>query len=416
MRLRFRHMTAPLALVVTAGLSAGCGSGGGNGTVTVWMYPVIADQRESAAYWKGVERDFAAANPGSKVSVELQPWDDRDQKLATAFAGGKGPDVVLLQPDQVPQYVDNGTVQPVDDAVGATKAKFLPSAVRALSVDGKLYSAPIYQHVTTMIFNKRLLDKAGIKEPPQTWAAITAAAPKLKRIGVATLDYSASPEATLNLNFYPLLWEAGGRIFTPDGKKTAFNSPAGLVALTFLTGLYRQGAIPKSALGNKNVVADGPLGKQEVAAAFTANLADSEDAAKAWDEDNLIVGLPLQGKKRVGFGLPSGLGINARTPNLSGAEKFVRFMTEPKQITSLDTTAGFFSPRTDVEVTLKDPNAAKFHEALKYSDPGEPNVAARQINSLLGTDIQAALTGTKTPAQALADAAKQSDDLLARQH
>lgn len=414
MRHRFRRATAPLALVAVAAVCAGCGGSGGN-TVTVWMYPVIADQKASAAYWNQIEKDFAAANKGLKANIELLPWDNRDEKLATAFAGNKGPDVVLLQPDQVPQYVRNGTVQPVDDAVGAIKSKFLPSAVRALSVNGKLYSAPIYQTVTTTIYNRKLLDKAGITKPPQTWDEIKAAAPKLRKAGVATLDYSASPEATLNLNFYPLLWEAGGRIFTPDGKKTAFNSPAGLRALTFLTDLYSQGAIPKSALGAKNVVADGALGKEQAAIGFTDNLSDAQDAAKAWGKDNLIVGLPLQGARRVGFGLPSGLGINAASKNVGAAEKFVRFMVQPRQLKSLDTAAGFFSPRTDVDVTLKDPNAGKFREALKYCNPGEPNVAARQVNSLLGTDIQAALTGKKTPQQALADAAKQADAQLARQ-
>ncbi|MBA8955907.1 extracellular solute-binding protein [Actinomadura namibiensis] len=408
---------APLtALTAVAALTAACGdSGGSSGSVTVWMYPVIADQRAGDAYWKQVEKDFEAANAGVDVKIELQPWDNRDQKVATALAGGKGPDLVLLGPDQVPQYVRNGTLAPVDAAVGDARTAYLPGAVKALSVDGKLYAAPIYHTVTSTLYNKKLLDKAGVTTPPRTWDEIRAAAPKLKRAGAAVLDYSASPEATLNLNFYPLLWQAGGTVFSADGKKAAFNGPEGVEALTFLTELYNSGAVPKSALTNKNVVADQALGKQQAAMGFTNVPADAATAAKAWGEENVIVGLPLQGRRQVGFGLPGGLGLNSRSTNKAGAEKFVRFMIQPERITSLTKASGFLSPRTDVAPPAGDKHTARFTEALKHAYPGEPNAAARQIMSLLAAEIQAALTGKKTPKQALDDAAKQADDLLARQ-
>ncbi|MES9605887.1 extracellular solute-binding protein [Actinomadura sp. NPDC000929] len=417
MKISRSRLTASITLLTLAtGLTAACGgSGGSDKSLTLWMYPVITDVQANNAYWKKIETDFEAAHSGTDLKIELQPWDGRDTKVATALSGGKGPDVVLLGPDQVPQYVANGTLKPVDDAVAATKSAFLPNALSALSVDGKLYAVPIYHTVTSMIFNKKLLAKAGITSPPQTWDEIREAAPKLKAKGYATLDYSASSEASLNMNFYPLLWQAGGSVFTPDGEKAAFNSPEGLEALTFLTDLYKEGAIPKSALTNKNVVADQALGRQQVAAGLMNVPADAEIAAKTWGQENVVVGLPLEGRKRVGFGIPGGLAVNARSKHTAAAEKFLKFMIDPKQITSLGTASGFLSPRTDVKVPPPNPRAAKFAEALQYTYPGDANPAARQVMALLRTEIQAALTGKKTPKQALEDAAKQADDLLARQ-
>ena len=92
------------------------------------------------------------------------------------------------------------------------------------------------------MYNKTILTKAGISTPPETWDEIKAAAPKIKAAGFSTLDYSASPEATLNLSFYPLLWQAGGKVFADDGKTVAFNQAPGLEALTFLKGLWDEGA------------------------------------------------------------------------------------------------------------------------------------------------------------------------------
>lgn len=419
MKTSLSRFLAPLAAFAVAASLTACGGSdepsSSSGPITVWMHPVIADPQASTAYWAQIEKDFEAANAGTDVKIEPVPWENRDQKLATAFSGGKGPDIVLLNPDQVPQYVKNGSLAPVDKVLEPAKSSFLPAAVKALTVDGKVYAAPIYHTITTTMYNKLLLDKAGITTPPQTWDEIKAAAPKLKAAGVATLDYSALPTSTLNLNFYPLLWQAGGSVFSEDGKKAAFNQAPGVEALTFLTTLFNQGAIPKSALSKGNVVADEALGKQEVAMGFTNSPADAAVAATSWGAGNVVIGLPLKGKEQVAFGTPGGLAINAASKNVAGAEKFLSFMTDPKQLISLGTASGFLSPRTDAKIPAKDAQAEKFAAALEYAYPGEPNPAARQVMSLLAVELQAALSGKKTPQQALDDAAKQADELLSRQ-
>ncbi|WP_405806120.1 sugar ABC transporter substrate-binding protein [Streptomyces sp. NBC_00210] len=417
MKTGFTRAAAPLALFTLAALLTGCGgdSSSGSKKVTVWMYPVIADPKANTAYWTQIEKDFEKAESGTQLTIEQQPWENRDEKLATALSGGKGPDVVLLGPDQIPQYLSNGAIRPVDGALKGTEGKFLPAALEAMKQNGKLYAAPIYHTVTTTLYNKKLLEKAGITKPPASWDEIKAAAPKLKQSGVAALDYSAGNEATQNLNFYPLLWQAGGKVFADGGKKVAFNGPEGVEALTFITDLYKAGEIPKSALTNINAVADQALGKQQAAMGFSNTPADAATAAKAWGAENVLVGPPLTGAKQVTFGIPGGLGISAKSRNVTGAEKFLAFMTRPEQLQSMGRASGFLSPRTDVTVPSDAPHAKEFQAALAMAYPGEPNPTARQLMSLIAPEIQAALTGKKTPKEALDSAAKQADDLLARQ-
>ncbi len=419
MKTGFKRATAPLALFMLAASLSACGGGDGGSdskNVTVWMYPVIAEPKANAAYWDGIKKAFEKSEPGTTVTIEQQPWDNRDQKIATAFGGGKGPDVVLLTPDQIPQFSANGAITPVDGALGASSGKFLPAALEAMKQNGKIFGAPIYQTVTTTVYNKKLLTAAGVAAPPTNWDEIKAAAPKLKKKGVALLDYSASNEASLNLNFYPLLWQAGGSVFDKSGKKAAFNGPEGVEALTFLTDLYKAGSVPKSAMTNTNQLADHALGKQEAAMGFSVVLADAELAAKTWGKDNVVVGAPLKGPaSEVVFGIPGALSINAKSKNTAGSEKFVAFMTQPDQIKSLGQASGYFSPRTDVAVPNASPYAKQYQAALAAVSPGEPNPAARQVMGLLAPEIQAALLGKKSPQDALDDAAKATDDLLARQ-
>ncbi|SDL97552.1 ABC transporter substrate-binding protein [Streptomyces wuyuanensis] len=419
MKTGFKRATVPLALLTLTTLTAaGCGgdSGAESKKVTVWMYPVIMDPKANAAYWDGIEKGFEAKEKGVDLSIEQLPWENRDQKLATAFGSGKGPDVVLLGPDQIPQYQANGAIQPVDRAIGEARDAFRPNALEAMSQDGKVYAAPIYHTVTSTLYNKKLLEKAGITEPPSTWDAIRAAAPKLKQAGASTLDYSASNEASLNMSFYPLLWQAGGKVFDDGGRKAAFNGPEGVEALTFLVDLYKSGAVPKSAMNNANLFTDQALGKQQVAMGYTNTPADAVLAEKAWGKGNVIVGPALTGPgKQVCFGMPGGLGINARSKNVAGAEKFIAYMVQPAQIESMGKAGGFFSPRTDVTVPNDSTYAKEYQEALNHTYPGEPNPAARQLMALISPEIQAALTGKKSPKAALDAAAAEADELLARQ-
>lgn len=420
MKTGFKRATVPLALLtLTALTAAGCSGGGSDDAskkVTVWMYPVIMDPKANAAYWDGIEKGFEASEKGVDLTVEQLPWANRDQKLATAFGSGKGPDVVLLNPDQIPQYRASGALLPVDRAIADARSAFRPAALEAMTQDGKIYAAPIYHTVTSTLYNKKLLTKAGITAPPTTWDAIRAAAPRLKQAGATTLDYSASNEASLNMSFYPLLWQAGGKVFDDSGKKAAFNGPEGVEALGFLVDLYKSGAVPRSAMTNANLFTDQALGKQQVAMGFTNTPADAALAEKAWGKGNVIVGPALTGpKKQVCFGIPGGLGINARSGNVTGAEKFIAYMVRPAQIESMGRAGGFFSPRTDVTVPGGGSFAKEYQEALNHTFPGEPNPAARQLMALISPQIQAALTGKKSPKEALDAAAEEANDLLARQ-
>jgi len=53
-----------------------------------------------------------------------------------------------------------------------------------------------------------------------------------------------------------------------------------------------------------------------------------------------------------------------------------------------------------------------FAQALPFASPGDTHPLARKVMGLLAPHLQAALIGTTTPEQALADAAKEVDAML----
>jgi multiple sugar transport system substrate-binding protein len=411
-----RRIAAAGLAALLAGTLAACGGdddgGGSGGQVTLWMYPVIADQAKSQEFWSKVEKDFEAANSGIDFKIELQPWEGRQEKVTTALAAGKGFDLVVLGPDQIPQYVQQGTLEPVDSALGGTKDKFVETSRTALTVDGKLYGVPIYNTSTLPVYNKALLDKAGITDVPDTWDEIRDAAPKLAAQGATTLSYNGAPEETLNLTFYPFLWQNEGSVFSKDGKSVAFNQPAGVEALQFILDVQKAGGLPAGAATQKSTLDGGPIVTGKAAIMPLAQLSQLAPVRTALGADKVVVGQPIQGKKRVAFGLPGGVVLSKRSEHTAAAKKVLAYLGTPEVISGLAQASGFMPTRTDVQVTGTDPAAKQFADALPLLYPGDSHPKARQVMSVLAPQIQAALQGKKTAKQALDDAAKEANALL----
>src|SRR5690606_29489472 len=80
--------------------------------------------------------------------------------------------------DSVGSWASKGILAPLDDllaAEGVDTADFVPSAMDQMRYDGKTYALPIAIHSLMLVYNKTLLDEAGLK-PPTTIDELAAAA------------------------------------------------------------------------------------------------------------------------------------------------------------------------------------------------------------------------------------------------
>ncbi|MCT2583106.1 ABC transporter substrate-binding protein [Actinophytocola gossypii] len=396
-------------------LGAACGDSeaGDGSSVTMWMYPVIADQEASRTFWSEFETEFEDANPDIDLTIELQPWDGRQETISTALASGTGFDIVLLGPDQIPQHAEQGSLVPVDDMVADSVDAFLPNAVESLSVDGTLYGVPIYHTVVTPVYNKKVFAEAGITEPPATWDDLLAAAGPLAEKGIPVFDYPGDPEETLNLTFYPLLWQAGGQIFADDGKSVAFDQAPGVAALQFLADLREAGGLPPDAPTVKNSLEGRPFTSGESGVLQAADLATANQLIDSLGADTAVPIPPLTGEEQVTFGIPGSLVVSHATESQDAVAEVLRFVSSAETATKLAEASGFFPARSDVDMPADGPHVDVFADALEHAYPGDAHPQARQVMSILAPQVQAVLTGDKTPEQALADAAAEANPILA---
>ena len=217
--LRRRFLAGAAGLLSSAALLTGCGSGPAtspsaqsgeaSGTITFWS---------SLAGMDKVAEKFNASQDKIKVTFETIPNGGNGgyAKLSTAITAGNGPDVSTIEYAQLPQFVSNGQVVPLDGFIDkANTVDKLNEQIRGLvQFDGKSYGLPYDAAPMIMWYRKDLLDKAGVGVP-KTWAEFEAAGKKLKAV---------SPKSYL-ASFYPneptltaaLSWQAGAKWFSTEG-------------------------------------------------------------------------------------------------------------------------------------------------------------------------------------------------------
>ncbi|MFD5213985.1 ABC transporter substrate-binding protein [Microbacterium sp. NPDC058345] len=405
---RFTGLIAGLAAVgLVAGCSAGGGAAGGDQTVTVWLYPVMADEAQHKAFWDETIADFEKANEGITVEYEIFPWANRDESLQTAIAANKGPDLVYLIPDQLVAY--EKSIEPMDDYLSDEhKSQLLENVASSVTLEPGLMGAPMLTSAQPLICNAAAFEAAGVTEYPETWDDVREIAPKFVDAGMQLFNYTASAEATLNMTFYPLLWQAGGAVYDDSGA-VAFNSDEGVEALTFLTELAEAGALDPDTLTSLPPIEQTGIAQGKTACTWVNATAELTDI---WGEENVKVLPPLTDEETVAYGTVGSLSMLKGSKVKDAAGKFAEYATSAEVLEPYLTEAGFFSALDVDPINAPDSLMGQVEQFVPVTTVGELAPSSRALMGVLSPEIQAALLGQKTPEQALEDAAKAAEPLL----
>ena len=133
------------------------------GTVRMWvMEGSLSD--ESQQY---LVDEFAAANPGSELQIEVQQWDGIVSKLQTSLASkNESPDLVEIGNTQTTTFTSVGAfadVTHLEDALGGDD--LIPSFVDAATIDDTIYAYPLYAGARGVFYRTDLFEQAGIEVP-----------------------------------------------------------------------------------------------------------------------------------------------------------------------------------------------------------------------------------------------------------
>ena len=191
-------------------------------------------------YFEKMAAAFHAQNPGIDVKVEVVNWDTLLQTLQTDISGGTNPDISIIGTRWLLDFVKDDQAEPLDAMMGTEfHDRFIGPFLTPGQIGGKTYGLPIAASARALYYNKALFAKAGITDAPKTWADVAADADKLKASGVAGFGIQGKQIET-DVYWYYALWTEGGDVVGPDAK-AAFNSPAGVKALTMYKSMIDKG-------------------------------------------------------------------------------------------------------------------------------------------------------------------------------
>lgn len=349
------------------------------------------------------------------MNVELQPWANRNEQLTTALAAGAGPDVAYLNDDFIPQHGGDGNLQDLGDALGDEVSDFTENSITAMSFDGSLYAAPILGSVNTMLYNTALFEEVGVTEFPTTWDEILELGPTFKEAGYFVTAYAGALEETMNLTYFPLLWQAGGEVLNEDQTAAAFNSEEGIAALNFVKTLYDQEFINQEETITPVAPGTGATNEGRVAVILHGDSFLHNSLQENLGEGVLEIGEPLKNAEQVAYGTTAGFGVFQGAEDSDAAKAWVKFITGAETMEMILRATGYVAPRTSLQgMWSEDPVLGEFEQYIDLMHGGIRHRNSRQINSAIPPYIQAAILGEQSPEDALATAESDVNRIIER--
>ena len=198
-----RILALLMAALMTASMTA-CGGAGkeseksggsddGQVTLTFWSWLPTTDQSDEM-----IEK-FEEENPDIKIDYTRTEQDDFFEKLQVAMASGTGPDLFgMTTGAMMDQYAKfSADMKEVADQYWDRWEEDIDqnSVAQCTTEDGKVAGMPLLNAgMTTIMYNKTLMDECGVDKVPTTYEELKDAAAKAKEHGYVCIAAGAADD------------------------------------------------------------------------------------------------------------------------------------------------------------------------------------------------------------------------------
>ena len=378
----------------------------------------------------GYAADFEKENPGIKINaIYAGTYQDTLTKALTAFKSGEPPDIAVLLSTDMFTLIDEDAIAPFDDLLktDADKAwakSFFPAFMENSQTGGKTWGIPFQRSTIVMFWNKDAFKEAGLDpdKAPDTWDELVADGGKLtKRDASGNVSQWGIEIPSTGFPYWlfqGLTTANAVRLMNQAGTATYFDKPNVVQALQYWVDLSRKYKIqPEGTIEWGTTPKDFFERKTAIIWTSTGNLTNVRANAKF---PFGVAMLPAH----EGRGSPTGGGNFYLFKKMTDEEraaafKFVKWMTSPERAADWGIATGYVAVRPDAwdTPTMKKyvadfPAAAVARDQLKYAVAELSTHDNQRVTKALNDGLQAALTGTKTPQQAMADAQQEAARIL----
>ncbi|MER7588874.1 extracellular solute-binding protein [Micromonospora sp. NPDC127501] len=400
---RRRRLAAVAVIALAAVTGSACSSSADGpadgGAYLVWdPYPQFADDSE----WVALLKKCGSA---AGVTVERTGYDTTDltNKALLAAQQGNSPDVLIVDNPVISTLAEAGALTTTDDNkldVSAMEKNLLGAG----QSDGKTYGVPIGANTLALYYNKDLLTAAGVDPAAvKDWTSLTAALTKVKAKGKKGITFSAIGTEEGSFQFLPWFWGSGAQL-------TSLDSPQAVSALTLWTDWLKQGHAPNSVINNTQTTSwqEFATGDYAFAENGTWQLANAEKLGFSYG----TIAIPAS----AGGPAPAPTGgefvsipVQKKTGRYETSQKLVTCLTNADNLLTTDTTLSYVAPVAAVQErqATADPKLKVWVEAVRAAKGrtgDDLGTKYPKISEALWTAVQSALSGGKSPQEALAAA------------
>jgi sn-glycerol 3-phosphate transport system substrate-binding protein len=372
--------------------------------------------------------EFEKENSGITVKpVYAGTYQETLVKSITAHKAGTPPTTAILLSTDMFTLIDEDAATPFDEFAKGQEAwikSFYPAFMANSQTGGKTWGIPFQRSTIVLYWNKEAFKEAGLDpdKAPASWAEELAFAEKLTKRDASgnTSQWGMQiPSSGFPYWLFQALTTQNDVLLSnPEGNMTFFDKPAVIEALqrwvdlgrkqkVMAPGVIEWGTTPKDFFERKTAMMW----------TTTGNLTNVKNNAKF----PFGVAMLPAGKRR---GSPTGGGNfylfkKASTAQQEAAVKFAQWMTTPERAAKWGIDTGYVAVRPDAfETPVMKSYVASFPPAAVARDQLPHAVAElsthenQRVTKALDDGLQAALTGAKTPDQAMKDAQVTADRIL----
>jgi multiple sugar transport system substrate-binding protein len=409
-------VASAVALGVPACGTDGDSSGGGTATAIEGVGPITLVQgKDTSGFVQQTLDRWNRMHPDQKVTlVELPESADAQRSQMIQNADTKSAEFDVLDVDVVwtAEFAANRYIIELPEAEYPLD-KMLEPVVATAKYKGKLYAVPSSSDGGMLYYRTDLLKAAGVTAPPTTWAEMGEICRKVRATaaGRNVGCYAGQFEKYegLTVNAAEAINGAGG-VITDDSGTPNVNTPEAKAGLNFLVGAFKDGSIPAAAITYKEE--EGRRAFQDGRLLFHRqwpyqyNLANARAGTKVAGKFAVA---PLPGLNGPGVSSLGGhnLAISTYSKNKKTALDFTKFYTSAEnQKTRLElaaTAPTYTELYADPSLQAKFPYLTTLHDSIVTAKPRPKVVRYGDATLAIQDAAYAALTGTKTTEQALAD-------------
>jgi multiple sugar transport system substrate-binding protein len=296
-------------------------------TLTVSATPAIFKPM-----FESFAKDFEAAHPDIKISLEVPAGDQEDmiQDLLRKSLVGNVPDVTFQGYNFIQTVVARDLAQPLDDLIAAdaeaVEAGISPNVTASAQINGKTYGFGVAYSFLVVYYNADLVKAAtGEAKFPETWDGLLDLAKAIKAQRSDNLGGYIRPDSWV---LQALVNGAGGALADAKANAPQFAGKEGQAAFALLEkfGQAGQATTPMSTDQARQAFAAGKIGFMTDASSILSRL-EKESAGKFTLG---VARFPIPAKGTIPAAGIAGLMLTKDAERQKAAWQFLKFLVGPK--------------------------------------------------------------------------------------